>query len=138
MFKPRFTISPQIASQLMQIEAIRQEIYDLPIAVSVLNSLRETARLQATYYSTKIEGNRLTQEEVNDVIIKSEHFSGRERDEKEVLGYYTALAEVERHAQQKKAVTENTIQNIHALVMGGGKKRVRAYNLSRVLQEIIG
>ena len=32
------------------------------------------------------EGNRLTQEQVAQVIRKQEHFPGRERDEKEVLG----------------------------------------------------
>ena len=44
----------------MSAEADRQAIIELPIDVEMLRSLRETARLLATHYSTQIEGNRLT------------------------------------------------------------------------------
>ena len=90
-FKPKFSISPKLAATLMRIEGARQAIQDLPITPSVLATLRETARLYSTHYSTMIEGNRLTQEEVAGVIGQQQHFPGRERDEKEVLGYYAAL-----------------------------------------------
>jgi hypothetical protein len=60
----------------------------------VLASLRETARLFATHYSTMIEGNRLTQEQVGKVITHQEHFPGRERDEKEVLSRWKACLTV--------------------------------------------
>ena len=48
----------------MRIEAVRQAILTLPITPRVLANLRETARLFSTHYSTMIEGNRLTQEQV--------------------------------------------------------------------------
>src|ERR1700679_2867508 len=70
----------------MRIEAAKEAIRYLPMTASVLASLRETARLFSTHYSTMIEGNRLTQEQVSKVLGKREHFPGRERDEKEVLG----------------------------------------------------
>ena len=124
-FKPIFTITPAIAGNLMRIEAVRQAIQSLPITPRVLASLRETARLFSTHYSTMIEGNRLTQEQVLQVIGEKQHFPGRERDEGEVKGYYAALDEVERAAQRPEAVTEATVQRLHALVMGGGKTRVR-------------
>jgi Fic family protein len=124
-FNPIFTITPAIASNLMRIEAVRQAIQSLPITPRVLASLRETARLFSTHYSTMIEGNRLTQEQVVQVIGEEQHFPGRERDEGEVKGYYSALDAVERAAQQQEAVTEATVQRLHALVMGGGKTRVR-------------
>ena len=76
----------------MRIEAARQAVRFLPITPSVLATLRETARQFSTHYSTMIEGNRLTQEQVARVIEHQEHFAGRERDEKEVLGYYAAVA----------------------------------------------
>jgi Fic family protein len=125
MFNPLFIITPKIASDLMKIEAIRQEFKDLPITATMLSALRETARLESIHYSTKIEGNRLTQVEVADVIFKSEHFPGRERDEKEVMGYYVALGRVEQIATQKKPVTEDIIKTLHALVMAGGSTKVQ-------------
>jgi hypothetical protein len=64
----------------MRIEAARQAVDDLPITPSLLATLRETARLSSTHYSTMIEGNRLTQEQVGEVINKRQHLRVRERD----------------------------------------------------------
>ncbi len=97
----------------------------LPINPRVLANLRETARLFSTHYSTMIEGNRLTQEQVGQVIAAGQHFPGRERDQDEVRGYYSALDEVERISNNRESVTEETIQRLHALVMAGGRTRVR-------------
>src|SRR5471030_398713 len=118
-FEPKFTITPNIATSLMRIEAARQAVQHLPITPSVLASLRESARLYSTHYSTMIEGNRLTEEQVSQVIEKHEHFPGRERDEKEVLGYYAALEKAEQFAAGKGPITEQHIQMLHALVMAG-------------------
>lgn len=109
----------------MRIEAAKQAVQDLPITPSVLATLRETARLFSTHYSTMIEGNRLTQEQVSKVIEDKQHFPGRERDEKEVLGYYVALARAEEIAAAHGVVTESHIQQLHALVMAGGRKKAK-------------
>jgi Fic family protein len=73
-----------------------------------------------------IEGNRLTQVQVGRVIEQQEHFPGRERDEKEVLGYYAAIELLESYVEANALVTENQIQRLHALVVSGGRKRVKA------------
>ena len=72
-----------------------------------------------------IEGNRLTQEQVAQVIGQKQHFPGRTRDEKEVLGYYAALEKLEQLAAAGSAVTETHLQTLHALVMAEGRKRVK-------------
>ena len=126
IFNPTFTITPAVASGLMRIEAVKQAIQTLPITPRVLSNLRETARLFSTHYSTMIEGNRLTQEQVAQVIGGDQHFPGRERDQDEVKGYYAALDEAERLAKRREKVSEATVQRLHALVMGGGKTRVRS------------
>lgn len=118
MFEPRYVITPRITTALMEIEAGRQAIVELPIDVEVLASLRETARLTSTHYSTQIEGNRLTRAQVEEAIAGA-HFPGRERDEAEVRNYYRALSEVERLAQHSGSVVEQDIQRIHGLVQYG-------------------
>src|ERR1700730_4019187 len=125
-FSPNFTITPAIAGGLMRIEAVKQSIQTLPITPRVLANLRETARLFSTHYSTMIEGNRLTQEQVAQVIAADRHFPGRERDQDEVKGYYAALDEAERLAKRHEKVSEATVQRLHTLVMGGGKTRVKS------------
>jgi Fic family protein len=109
----------------MRIEAAKEMIRHLPITASVLASLRETARLFSTHYSTQIEGNRLTQEQVAGVVRNRQHFPGRERDEKEVLGYYAAMNEVELAAGKPQPMTVLQIQRLHALVMSGGRTRIK-------------
>jgi Fic family protein len=125
-FDPNFTITPTIASGLMRIEGVKQAIQTLPITPRVLANLRERARLFSTHYSTMIEGNRLTQEQVAQVIGGDQHFPGREREQDEVKGYYAALDEAERIAKRRERVSEASVQRLHALVMGGGKTRVKA------------
>src|SRR5262249_45639711 len=118
-FEPKFTITSKVAAALMRIEAAKEAVSHLPITASVLASLRETARLYSTHYSTMIEGNRLTQEQVSKVVEEQQHFPGRERDEHEVLGYYAAMEKVEQFAADKGSVTEQQIKLLHALVMAG-------------------
>lgn len=123
--EPNFSITPKVATDLMRVEAARQAVSYLPITPSVLATLRATARLSSTHYSTMIEGNRLTQEQVSGVIAQRQHFPGRERDEKEVLGYYAALQKAEQIAASKAGVSESHIQMLHALVMAGGRTKAK-------------
>lgn len=125
MFKPRYSITPKIASDLIKIESLAQDIRHLPITPKMLEHLRQTARLESIHYSTKIEGNRLTQQEVADVVLASKKIPGKERDEKEVMGYYAALDAVEKWIKDKSELLEEQIKTLHALVMGGGKKKVK-------------
>ncbi|MBI4404011.1 MAG: Fic family protein [Deltaproteobacteria bacterium] len=111
----------------MHIEAAKQAVADLPMTAQAQASLRETARLFSTHYSTQIEGNRLALEEAKRVIQKSEHFPGRKRDENEVLGYYNALDKLEKLAAKPKfKITEVVIKELHALVMSGKRGKVKA------------
>ena len=116
-FDPMYVITPTIASHLMRIEAVKENIAHLPLNLTVLASLRETARLHTTHYSTMIEGNRLDTAQIEEVIKHKGHFPGRERDEKEVKGYYAALQYVEQSAAKGTVISESVIQKLHALVM---------------------
>ena len=124
-FKPMYSITPSIAKSLMRIEAAKEKVALLPVNPTVLASLRETAKLYTTHYSTMIEGNQLKPEEIKEVIELQGHFPGRERDEHEVKGYYAALAQLEQYASQSHPVTEKVIQTLHALVMSDGRTRIK-------------
>ena len=68
------SITPGIAKSLMRIEAAKEKVSLLPVNPTVLASLRETAKLYATHYSTMIEGNQLKPEEIKEVIQLQGHF----------------------------------------------------------------
>lgn len=78
-FDPHYTITVKIANDLMRIEAAREKVLRLPLTPTVLASLRETARLFTTHYSTMIEGNRLDPKQVEEVLKHDGHFSGENR-----------------------------------------------------------
>ena len=70
IFTPTFRITPVITKALMEIEACRQAVMALPIDIAMLKSLRDTARIAATHYSTMIEGNRLTEIALADSLAR--------------------------------------------------------------------
>jgi len=127
VFTPNFEITASLTKLLMDIEASRQAVSSLPITVPVLTSLRESARLISTHYSTQIEGNRLTQEQVEDVLHGGT-FPNRERDEREVKDYYQALDYLDELIKAESAkIGERTVQKtLHGLVMEG-KNRPSPY-----------
>jgi Fic family protein len=124
-FSPNYTITAKIAKSLMGIEAIRERVLHLPVTPTVLASLRETARLYTAHYSTMIEGNRLAPEQVERVLKHEGHFPGRQRDEREVKGYYAALAKLEQWAAAGTPVSEKIVQTLHGMVMSDGRTRVK-------------
>ncbi len=118
MYNPNFQITTAMSKDLMEIEAVRQSVLDLPIDVEMLRSLRQTAKLLTTHFSTQIEGNRLSPAEVARAV-KGARFPGRERDEREVRNYYIALQEVEQLSEINQPITEQTVMKIHGLSFHG-------------------
>ncbi|MAW61966.1 MAG: cell filamentation protein Fic [Planctomycetes bacterium] len=121
MFEPVFRITARISKDLMEIEAVREAVSGLPLDVEMLRSLRQSARLLTTHYSTQIEGNRLTPDQVAEAVA-GQHFPGRERDEVEVRNYYAALEEVEATATSNAPISESLIKRIHGLAYHGRKR----------------
>lgn len=76
-FDPKYSISSKIMKCLLRIEAAKEKILHLPLTPIVLSSLRETARLYTTHYSTMIEGNQLEIDQIETVLKHEGHFPGR-------------------------------------------------------------
>ena len=121
MFKPTFVLTPAITKALMEIEACRQAVLRLPLSAPMLDSLRRTARLLSTHFSTQIEGNKLSSSQVEEVLEGGGRFPGRERDEAEVRQYYKALEFVMEQSARKEPLNERLVRVIHGLVMSGRK-----------------
>lgn len=124
-FTPQYTITTTMAKHLLRIEAAREKAIYLSISPKTLASLRETARLLTTHYSTMIEGNRLDPHQVKEVVQLKGHFPGRERDEEEVKGYFLALDHAQKWATTGIVISEEHIQLLHAYVIYGGRERVK-------------
>jgi Fic family protein len=135
MFNPKYTLTPAIAKALMEIEASRQAIARLPLTVPMLESLRKTARLLSTHFSTQIEGNKLSPSQVEEVLAGGGRFPGRERDEAEVRNYHLALEFVVDQGRKKDRLTERTVRTIHGLVLMGRKKTTPYRDAQNVIHD---
>ena len=134
-FSPIFSITPKIAKLLADIEVSRHSLTHLPVTARVLASLRQTARLASTHYSTAIEGNRLTQMQVQEVIAGGGKFPNRERDEKEVQYYYRALDFAEQIATQQGKISERQLRTLHGLAYTGKEKPTPYRDGQNVIRE---
>jgi len=131
---PKYRITPSIAMNLLKIQEIKTKAESFSIPPSIISKMRNTMRINATHYSTRIEGNRLTIEEARDVIKSHKTYYGRKRDVKEVRNYWDALLEVEKKAAERTRFSEALIKKIHALVHYGKRAKPTEY---RTVQNMI-
>ncbi len=124
---PRYTFTPAMVRDLMEIEAARQGVQLTLLPPATAEVLRQGARLRATHYSTRIEGNRLTLAEAEQAVMAGRRFPGRERDVAEVQNYYRALQQVETWAERGEAISEELIRKLHALIFTGPRARPTPY-----------
>jgi Fic family protein len=108
----------------MTLEAARTLVAHTPLPLAVATELRRRARIRATHYSTRIEGNQLTLAEAEEALAgRHAHIQGRERDVREVRHYWHALIKVEEWAEAGARLTPQRIQRIHGMLERGPRAR---------------
>lgn len=118
MFSPQYRITDRVLANIKRIATLVQDLNNRRFPKVVLAEFEKTARAQATYASTSIEGNPLPLTEVKRVL-KSQPENIRE-SEREVLNYNRALADLDGLLHLGKvSVSPNLILAIHKQVMAG-------------------
>ena len=111
------TITTEILKFISEIDEFKgkwQATQDL--APDRLSSLKRIATIESVGSSTRIEGAKLTDEQVEKLLSKLEQKSFTTRDEQEVAGYADAMDMVfESYAQI--ALTENHIKQLHGVLL---------------------
>ena len=114
MYKPRFTITPEINNRIAEIERIRAQVERTSILPEVEIHLRFRATVESVHSSTSIEGNPLNVLQVQDVlqgkIVRAPDYAVIE-----VLNYKNALDWIS--AQQSKTLTTETVLSLHQFMM---------------------
>lgn len=94
------------------------------LAPERLDGLRRIATIESIGASTRIEGARLSDVEVETLLSRLDMRSLATRDEQEVAGYAGAMALVfENHAEMR--LTENTIRQLHGTLLTFSEKDER-------------
>ena len=132
IWKPNYSITSAIARSLMEIESARTVVENTLLTPVAALELRNKVRVRSTHYSTRIEGNKLTLKQTEQVIRRKRiKFHGRERDISEVRNYWNALLRVEDWAARKAPLTESLIRRLHALVEMGVRAKPTPYRTAQ-------
>ena len=68
IWQPHYSITPQLVRWLMEVESARVVVDQTIFSPAIEAEMRQQARIRATHYSIRIEGNRLTLEQAEQVI----------------------------------------------------------------------
>jgi Fic family protein len=118
-------ITPEILALIAEIDEFKGAWRALgTIAPERLSALRRVATIESIGSSTRIEGSKLTDREVEHLLTNLEIKSFASRDQQEVAGYAEAMELVFR-SWEDIAVTENHIKQLHRDLLVHSEKEER-------------
>lgn len=125
MFKPLFKITNTMASSLMKIQEAQTIIELLPLPAAALTELQKGAKEQTAILSTRIEGNTLSESDARRAAYEGSRTSS---EEQEVYNLMLALQKIEEWESKHTPITEERIQELHAIiqVITGGRRPQRS------------
>lgn len=117
MFKPQYTISDATTTAIAEVERLTAHLKYSAIPDEVLKHIRKECLVALTHFSTQIEGNKLSLEQVSGVVEKQKTY-GLLRDEEEVRNYFQLLGKTPRlmHQHGKKMSVE-LIRQCHEILL---------------------
>src|SRR3990167_1178935 len=99
MFVPKYTITNSILKNVGVIDASREVIINAPLIPAWEAKFKKEAIERTVHHGTHLEGNRLTDEEVKDVLDGKEILA-RDRDIQEIINYRNVLKFIDEIALQ--------------------------------------
>jgi Fic family protein len=134
-WRPCWNYNDRIVQALTEIASASAAVEQHAWSPVVEEEIRFRARLRSTHFSTRIEGNRLTLAQAEEVVRgRQVKFAGRERDVKEVDNYWHAMLQVEAWGRESAPLSEEMIRKLHAIVERGSRRKASEY---RTLQNVI-
>src|SRR3954471_15791105 len=116
-YKPIYTITPLLLSQVEQVAALRERILTAAVQVPWIPALQKDARVRNAHSSTAIEGNPLTLEQVRAIEEGHDIPATARRARREVANYFAGLRFVEKNAH-RTVVTHREVLKLHRILAG--------------------
>ena len=115
------TLSNEILKYISEIDRNRYQVSSLKLSSPVLNRLRKNSKKKSSYASNRIEGNPLSEKQVDEVIDCDErkHFL---KPEQEVRNYFLALNYLESQLQNNTSFSKKLILDVQKYVEKGASK----------------
>ena len=117
----KVTLTNEILRYITEIERNRYKVSSVKLSKTVMNKLRKNSKKKSSYASNKIEGNPLSETQVNEVIESDErkHYL---KPEQEVRNYFLALNFLEEKVSKKEKFSQKLILDVQKLVEKGASK----------------
>src|SRR5437764_4107844 len=116
-YRPIYTITPLLLSQVEQVAALRERILAATVQVPWIPALQKDTRIRNAHSSTAIEGNPLTLEQVRAIEEGREVPASAQRSRREVANYFAGLRFVEKNAL-RSVITHTEILKLHRIMAG--------------------
>jgi len=120
MFKPQYTLSPALLSQITQIERLYGQLEAIKIPKKLELNLNRDNLIQSSYVSNSIEGNPLSLQEVTNLLLDDRVPANR--DEKEVTNYFDILKSLPDLTSQ--SISIDLMNQIHRQLLTGVKNKI--------------
>ena len=129
----KLKITPSMLRQIAEIDEFKGQWKALgKLAPERLSALRRVATIESVGSSTRIEGAKLSDAEVERLLRGLQVHSFRSRDEQEVAGYAEAM-EMVFHSWPEILLTENHIKQLHGVLLKYSEKDQRHRGEYKVL-----
>ncbi|WP_295566469.1 Fic family protein [uncultured Holdemanella sp.] len=114
-------LSNEILNYITKIDLNRYKVSEVSLPITVVSKLRKNSKKKSSYASTKIEGNPLSEKQVDEVIDNDEqkHYL---KPEQEVRNYFLALNYLEEQAAKKEKFSKKLILDVQKFVEKGASK----------------
>ena len=117
----KVTLTNEILKYISEIDKNRYNVSSIKLSKTIANKLRKNSKKKSSYASNKIEGNPLSEKQVDEVIESDErkHFL---KPEQEVRNYFLALNFLEEKVQKKEKFSRKLVLDVQKLVEKGASK----------------
>ncbi len=130
MKEPRFHYTIDIVNNLASIERLYGQLSSEDLRPSILLKLTQENQILATHYSTSIEGNPLSPQDVTNIILNDT--IPVTKSEKEVKNYFSVLTTIFGLARKKEPLTTSLTLRLHKELMKGIDKESGVFRNSGV------
>ena len=115
-YKPKYTITEKIRSDLSDIEKIKDQIRGKRVLPEAEASIRLRASVESVHSSTSIEGNPLNINEVRAIVTSDRILTREEYAEIEVQNYKNALDYIDKRRHGSAEITLDDIFELHRII----------------------
>ncbi len=117
----KVTLSNEILRYITEIDKNRYRVSSVKLSKNIANKLRKNSKKKSSYASNKIEGNPLSEKQV-DEVIESDDRKHYLKPEQEVRNYFLALNYLEEKVNKKVPFSKELILDVQKLVENGASK----------------